>query len=796
MLAYGLHAPALGMNFKTYGPVRFRKDPESYFNDFYDDIERRSNHETGGQTFDPDMFNRKCSGLFEELFPEDLRDVFRAMGCRLAYMTLYTEESWIPWELLRFHARNEHGGPEEGRFFCEAFAMTRWIPGIPLVFRFPLENLALVCPESHPPSRTRDITLVPAHDSEIPFYDAELNYICDLADKTRRVTRIPPDLESVKRAMDGGRYDAWHFAGHGRRHGAHPNDDVIRLKSGRDLSARVLAGEGRNFGKSNPLVFFNTCHAGRTGDSLTDIGGWPRQFAHSGAGAFIGALCSIDNEIASKFARRLYDGLIEGKTIGEAVRDARLAVKHFDDVTWLAYTAYGSPLATLGEADDAADKVGSTEDPRIVRRLGRKTGKVFSRGYDPAFFIEALKSRGDDIFLWSEATDHEKNSWPGVIVYSLHSLNERISPGGMLAFLVVILLWTMTNYLMAPMLQWPQGDASDPWTPFVKYALATLATPLIMCLITTPDRFEYKECRPDTTMKRIRHRLLIAEGAYVGFNVFSTSMIFITLIHHYLFETPLSSPAKALLAFIPLLFSHVAARRIPADRFKMYGEDVYTRAPNFFILTVFILLGPFTAAFLYYQNAFLMNPATGIAFAATLGGVAFFMHKKRNGDALSDQLAILLLGGLPLVCILGIYLSSHAPATMEEVAALAVMFTYTLIESLMVATLFIRCKPVVTPAGIMGLSAISIAAILTLTMINVYAGLIFIGSVALVWGAWGRKRLESYFHVHGSFWLLQAVLIGSLYGMLKHSPSIWINMAAAVTLSAALIGWAYGRKMS
>ena len=83
--------------------------------------------------------------------------------------------------------------------------------------------------------------------------------------------------------------------------------------------------------------------------SLTDVGGWARQFLHAGTGAFIGAYWSIYDQPASVFAQELYRRLLSGLPIGRAVQQARTAIKPAGDPTWLAYTVFADPLARVQE---------------------------------------------------------------------------------------------------------------------------------------------------------------------------------------------------------------------------------------------------------------------------------------------------------------------------------------------------------------------------------------------------------------------------------------------------------------
>jgi hypothetical protein len=47
------------------------------------------------------------------------------------------------------------------------------------------------------------------------------------------------------------------------------------------------------------------------------------------------------------FVQMFYGQLVAGVPIGQAVREAHLAIKAGGDPTWLAYTVFADPLATV-----------------------------------------------------------------------------------------------------------------------------------------------------------------------------------------------------------------------------------------------------------------------------------------------------------------------------------------------------------------------------------------------------------------------------------------------------------------
>ena len=105
----------------------------------------------------------------------------------------------------------------------------------------------------------------------------------------------------------------------------------------------------KKLGKAKPLVFLNGCETGQGLVSLTGFSGWADKFLKAGAAAFIGSYWSIVDRPALEFAKTFYNQLLAGVAIGEAVRAARLKIKHDfpGDPTWLAYTVFADPLATV-----------------------------------------------------------------------------------------------------------------------------------------------------------------------------------------------------------------------------------------------------------------------------------------------------------------------------------------------------------------------------------------------------------------------------------------------------------------
>ncbi|SLK00920.1 CHAT domain-containing protein [Arthrobacter sp. P2b] len=318
------------LNYKRYGPIFFQTDPGTYFEKLYTDIERYSLKTQTDRAIAVRQLAAKGSHLFETIVPIEARQKLWELRNSISTVIIQSEEPWIPWELCKL-VGEEQGAVVEGPFLCEAFALTRWIPGTGLKPSLTLNNIALVVPR----------------DSGLPYAVQEGDFIKSLATGGHEVTSISADFLKLHEALASGEYDAWHFTGHGGYRDPDPNRSVMILEDSKTFSPYNIAGVVKNLGKARPLVFLNACQIGRGGMTLTDIGGWAKQFLLAGAGAFIGAYWSVYDEPAYNFSRGLYQRLLDGKPIAQAAKEARLAIRSSGDPTWLAYTIFADPLATV-----------------------------------------------------------------------------------------------------------------------------------------------------------------------------------------------------------------------------------------------------------------------------------------------------------------------------------------------------------------------------------------------------------------------------------------------------------------
>lgn len=322
--------PSLRLHLKTFGTVRFNDSAGHNFQEFFREIENLAVGDAEEQAVATAKLERKGSFLFQSVIPKEMQKEIWRLRSRISSVWVESEEPWVPWELCRMSG-DENGRVVEGPFFCEAFNITRWLPGLSPRPSFSLENVALIVPQ----------------DSGLPYAQAEQAYMLSLDNRERKVSLIPANFLDVCMTLSSGEYDCLHFVGHGIGNPDDPNKSQLMLEESVALTPEDLTGEVANLGLKQPFVFLNACQSGMMGMSLTDIGGWAKQFLAAGAGAFVGAYWSIQDQSAYEFARAFYDQLLLGKPVGEAAHEARAAIKLSGDPTWLAYTVFADPLATL-----------------------------------------------------------------------------------------------------------------------------------------------------------------------------------------------------------------------------------------------------------------------------------------------------------------------------------------------------------------------------------------------------------------------------------------------------------------
>jgi CHAT domain-containing protein len=306
--------------------------------------------------------------LFDQLLPARLQDLcwtFRQRGVQT--ILILSDEPHIPWELIKPFRMNPASDRFErvDDFWGEAFSLTHWLRGRPPVQSLSLRRVLAMAAGSVKPlegsgKAARDLTKASnssaasesafASETVLPSADEELAVLRSLEAAGASVRVMAARRRHLTEAFERGEFDLLHLICHAQFGGTDTADaSAVETEDGpfcvAELSPR-LAGTLRS---AAPLIFFNACHTGRLGFSLTRLGSWGVRLVQLGCGGFVGALWPVTVQAAPAFAQTFYEAIARGDPLGDAVRQARHRVRERfpSDPSWLAYCCFGDPLARV-----------------------------------------------------------------------------------------------------------------------------------------------------------------------------------------------------------------------------------------------------------------------------------------------------------------------------------------------------------------------------------------------------------------------------------------------------------------
>lgn len=264
--------------------------------------------------------------LWADVVPEAIRRQFWAQRNRIELFSIASDINTMPWELIYpVDLDNEDG------FLVEQFPVVRRVYGQSRARSLRLDSgAAYVVP---PRSPTFALDEVAALRGILPAEVTDRGIQGDLAEVFGLLDAMPSVL---------------HFAGHSAF--TDEAGSVISLEGGPlrpdDLA---YARQKRAFAAVSPLIFLNGCRTASEIAGFTQMNGWAEKFMGAGAGAFIGSLWAVRSSSAKLFAEEFYRSLVHRRqSLGMASLQARRAIAADDgDPTWLAYTVYGNPSASI-----------------------------------------------------------------------------------------------------------------------------------------------------------------------------------------------------------------------------------------------------------------------------------------------------------------------------------------------------------------------------------------------------------------------------------------------------------------
>lgn len=191
------------------------------------------------------------------------------------------------------------------------------------------------------------VVLVGLGDRDLPAVEREIARIAGLVPHARVLVGKEATVARVRRAIAGA--DWLHVAGHGRHDGDRPVLSAVRLTD-RWAYLPDLAPEGR----SARVVVLAACRTGAVvGGFRNDWQGLAGGLLRAGTRAVLASPWDADDRATLGFTTGLYERLVQGATLGEALRDARaqcLLVKSLARWNASAWTVLGDAATTLEDS--------------------------------------------------------------------------------------------------------------------------------------------------------------------------------------------------------------------------------------------------------------------------------------------------------------------------------------------------------------------------------------------------------------------------------------------------------------
>lgn len=266
----------------------------------------------------------KGAELWQNLLPDELRAQFWDHQAGIGQLTILSDKDVVPWEVL-YPKDPGHGDS----FLVEQFPVTRAIFDRSRVRGLRLRPARFVLPPRSPSKAAEEIAT-----------------LCRLLGETSPEAEVT-DYDQLLELLEDDEFGVLHFA-------CHNTFDPVAgsaIKFGKTLFTPddlTMIADDRVLADSAPLVFVNACQAAGLALSYNKLEGWATKFMTAGAAAFIGTLWAVADETSTPFAVEVYSELSKGTPLGQAVLAARRAVSGASaDPTWLAYTVYGDPRATI-----------------------------------------------------------------------------------------------------------------------------------------------------------------------------------------------------------------------------------------------------------------------------------------------------------------------------------------------------------------------------------------------------------------------------------------------------------------
>ncbi|MCP4624779.1 MAG: CHAT domain-containing protein [bacterium] len=295
--------------------------------------------------------------LSDELFTQNIKEIVNNTKTDHLAINIDDKLVQIPWELL-YDGR---------RFLCQRFCMGRLVrtqqsvigAGHVRALARPLKMLILADPKGDLKEAYLEGTQIRDYlDREKDFINASLQTDNVSSDFIREKIR---------------NFDLIHFAGHHDYDPQNPQRSGWRLTDGGFEAQDILKMVGT--GSLPVLIFSNACQSARTEEwgisenVQNEIFGLANAFILAGVKHYIGTFWEVLDEPSRRFALGFYKHMLKGLSIGDAVRQARLAVIDEygeETIVWASYLLYGDPAFNYMDQVRATEATEPGEHPHVT----------------------------------------------------------------------------------------------------------------------------------------------------------------------------------------------------------------------------------------------------------------------------------------------------------------------------------------------------------------------------------------------------------------------------------------------
>ena len=262
--------------------------------------------------------------LYDDLIPPALQEYYwsylHAKKGSTVLILVEDEAANLPWEIVK-PVMNDIVAP----FWCEQLSMSRWLESQPIAIALPGRRAGCV------------------------LADPELRDVSDLARSHLRVraSDVITEWGGVQELLSSVGLGIFHWTGHGHLNPEHPSLSELPIGKETFRPVDILVPAKQRFLRSGPWVFLHACSTNRSTVGSVGLAGWPKDLVERGAGAMLGAAWDVRTSTAVPFVDGLYERVMKGVPVADAVREARNAARTSGDPSWLAYQLHANPTSRV-----------------------------------------------------------------------------------------------------------------------------------------------------------------------------------------------------------------------------------------------------------------------------------------------------------------------------------------------------------------------------------------------------------------------------------------------------------------